>query len=592
MALWKTQPTLQLFTSLPVRSGETLGVRLVVDAKEAVPVEWIDLTLEAYEGWAVGSGKSRVSRSHRYPKLVARVVGETELHGQSEYHATFDIPATQPPSSEGSTAHVRYALHAQASIPWWPDARATWPVLVRGRSVPASAAPAVVQGNASELLDISLESQRVAATGIVGGLLALKRTLEAPIVVDVTLREVLRLYSWNGYERVRQGRGFTTSVTLGPLAGAQVPFRFRFDDAAPTFRAETFRHDWELVVAPRRGFIEWLASSGTVQVPIEMVESDELARVSERLVAPSVGDSRLAEIVATVARARPAWAAEGMRLERAQESPFGSVDARIEWVSRESGTFLRAVIEPPRLGLGLRVGAAAMLDRLLGDTSVGVAQWDANHHVEAREGAQAVALLAPIALVAPRLSMTATDDVIELERRDEINDHQTLGEFVDEVDAVLAELSGALAAIPPPAGTSIDRTEAARLARMTRGTFHPGDLALRGTIDERAFEACLVFEGPRAVALRVLVNNVAEGTLHVGPRRDLASLAEVPETSRAMVAALPVGLTLSIESGRAQAFLPAPQGQHFGVDHQRSLSLATMLVGLARSLSPERGPFR
>ncbi len=596
MALWKTQPALSLFVPQPVRVGQPFSVRLHVEANEAVPVEWIDLTLEAVEGWAVGSGKNRVSRMHRYSKLVARVVDETELSGTSDYRATFEIPATQPPSSQGGTAYVRYTIHAQASIPWWPDARASWPLAVRAASRPATAAPAVLQASASELLDISLESQRVAATGIVGGILATKKALDAPLVVDVTLREVLRLYSWNGYERVRHGRGFTTAVTLSPATGGQAPFRFRFDDAAPTFAAETFAHGWELAFAPRHGnvfaAVVGMLSSSVVRVPLEMVESDELASVSERLVAPSVGDARVSEILGHVARARPTWAIDGMRIERTLESSFGPVDARIEWISRESGTFLRAVIEPPRLGLSLRVRSAAMLDRLLGDTTVGVAEWDAKHHVESREGPQAIAFLAPLALAAARLSMSANDDTIELERPDPTIDQASLTTFVDEIDALLAEVPAALTAIPPPAGTSVDRTEATRLARLTRGTFHPGDLALRGTIDERGFEAALIFEGPRAVALRIAVTDAPTGTLHVGPERDEAALRDVPQASRAMVAALPPGLTISIDDGRAQAVLPAPSTPHFGVDHERSLSLATTLVALARSLSPDAGPFR
>ncbi|MBN8610939.1 MAG: hypothetical protein J0L92_10165 [Deltaproteobacteria bacterium] len=596
MALWKTKPELRLYVPSPVRVGEAFSVRLEVVAREAVPIEWIDLTLEAVEGWAVGAGKNRVSRVHRYAKLVARVVGETELLGTSEYRATFEIPATQPPSSQGGAAYVRYVLHAQASIPWWPDARVSWPLAVRARGQAAAAAPVVVQSSASEILDISLESQRVSATGIVGGLLALKKPTDTPLVVDVTLREILRLFSWNGYERVRHGRGFTTSVTLSPAAGGQAPFRFRFEDAAPTFAAETFRHEWELVVAPRHGSLFAAMANvfqgSSVHVPIEMVESDELARLSERLVAPSVGDARLSEIVASVAAERPRWGVDGLRLERTEESAFGPIDARIEWVSREAGTYLRAVIEPPRLGLGLRVRSAAMLDRLLGDTTVGVAEWDGKHHVETREGVQAVALLTPIALASTQLAMTANDDAIELERRDETIDRRSLLAFLDEVDAVLAEVPGALSAVPPPAGTSIDRTEATRLARLTRGTFHPGDLALRGAIDERAFEASLIFEGTRAVALRVVVLNVPAGSLHVGPGRDEDTLRSVPQVSRAMVAALPPGLTISIDEGRAQAVLPAPSTPLFGVDHAQSMSLATTLVSLARSLSPDAGPFR
>lgn len=593
MALWKTQPTLRLFVPQPIRVGQPFIATLEIEAREPVPVEWVDLTLECVEGWAVGSGKNRVSRVHRYPKLGARLVEEAELSGTTRHQASFTVPFDEPPSQHGGAAYVRHTLHAQASIPWWPDARVSWPLQVRAASVPATPAPVVVQSDASDLIEVSLESQRVAVQGIVGGLIALKKPVDTPIVVDITLREVLSLVSWNGYERVRHGRGFNTSVTLSPALGGQAPFRFRFEDAAPSFSAETFRHRWELAIAPRTGgLFSLFGASGGLQVPIEMVESSELAAVSQTLVPPSVGDARLTELVAAAQRARPSWSMDGLRLERTLESPFGPIDARLEWTSRESGTFLRATIEPPRLGLGLRVASASILDRLAGDTSVGVAAWDPQHDVAGREAAQVRAFLAPIALAASGLAMSATDDAIELERRDTTIDHTSLTEFVDEIDTVLTEMPGALAAIPPPSGTSVDRTEAIRLARLSRGTFHPGDLALRGAIDERSFEAGLVFEGTRPVVLRVTVTSLPEGSLHVGPGRDTQALAALPEAARPLVAALPAGVTITIEGGRGHAVVPAPATPLFGVDHDRSIALAGTVVALSRALSPDRGPFR
>ncbi len=151
--------------------------------------------------------------------------------------------------------------------------------------------------------------------------------------------------------------------------------------------------------------------------------------------------------------------------------------------------------------------------------------------VQTGDGLPQSVTFAPIALAASGLAMSATDDAIELERRDTTIDHTSLTEFVDEIDTVLTEMPGALAAIPPPSGTSVDRTEAIRLARLSRGTFHPGDLALRGAIDERSFEAGLVFEGTRPVVLRVTVTSLPEGSLHVGPGRDTQALAALPEAA-------------------------------------------------------------
>jgi hypothetical protein len=78
----------------------------------------------------------------------------------------------------------------------------------------------------------------------------------------------------------------------------------------------------------------------------------------------------------------------------------------------------------------------------------------------------------------------------------------------------------------------------------------------------------------------------------VGPERDAASLASLPEAARPLVSALPHGVTISIDGGRGHAVVPAPGTPLFGVDHERSIALAGTVVALARALSPDRGPFR
>jgi len=597
MSPWKTRPALRLFAPARMHVGEAFVATLEVEATEAVDVEWIELTLDAVEGWSVGAGKNRVSRVHRYPKLVARVCEGAILAGTSRYEARFEIPATQPPSRGGGTAYVRYVVSAQASIPWWPDARQSWPITVRAASRPAEAQPVVIAPTASEHFEVSLESRRIATEGVVGGLLAVKKPwAQGPLVVDVMLREVLTLSSWTGFERVRHGAGFTTSVTLSPELGGKAAFKFSFGDVAPSFVAETFRHDWELVVGPRFGnFFSAVAgvfSDQGLRIPVELVESPSLAAVSPTLVPPSVGDSRLAELYAHVARLRPTWMANGLALERTLDSAFGPIEARVEWIAMESTTLLCATLEPPRLGLGLQVGVAGTFDGLFDDVKVGVADWDARHRVQAREPRQAVAFLAPIALADRTCSMFASDDSLVLRRPDRVVDAASLGSFVDDIDVVLERLATGLEAIPPPQGSSVDRTEAARIARLHHGTFHPGDLSLRGVLGEHAFESTLVLSGTLVLGQQVVVRPLPAGTLHVGPGRDVASMAAIPEHLRPVIASLPAAVTLAIEGGTGIVRIAGIPGQTFPVDHQRTVSLAGMLVMLARSFTPSRGAFR
>jgi hypothetical protein len=594
MPFWKTQPTLRLYCAPNVRLGEPFEVSLEIEAGAPVEVDWVDLGLQCVEGWAVGSGKNRVSRTHRHPTLTARVLGPTVLSGTSRHPVRFELPLGQPPSHEGGSAYARYALHAQASIPWWPDARVSWPLAVRDRAWHAEPSPAVL--TASNLIDVALDSQRIALGGIVGGVVAVKRSWDGPPIVDVTLREVLELVSWNGYVRTRHGRRYNVSVNVGPELGGKAPFRFRFGDVPPTFETKTFRHRWELVLTPRHGGV-LAALPGTfgahdVVVPVQVVESPSLAARSPTLVAPSIGDSRMQELLAEVVRSRPGWHVEGLALERAAEGPHGAIEVRVEWTPRERATYLRAALEPPSLGLGLRIGPAGLLDALKADVSVGHPAWDAARRVDAREPTQASAFLAPLVAIAGETLVSGTDDLLELERIDPTVSAESLAAFVDLVDLVVAAMPQALAAIPPPRGTSCDRAAALRAARLVRGTFHPGDLALCGFLDERTLDARLVFEDGEAKALRIDVAPVPEGTLHLGPGRDVASLASLPEAARSIAASLPAAVTIAIAGGRARVWVAAIPGMLFHVDHERVLELAEKAVMLARSLGAERGPFR
>ncbi|GAB4194860.1 MAG: hypothetical protein OHK0013_00540 [Sandaracinaceae bacterium] len=596
MPIWKTQPTLRLYVEPPIRVGQSFDVVVEIEASEPVEVEWVDLTLQCVEGWAVGSGKNRVARSHRHPSLGARLVGPTVLSGTSRHRVRFEIPAGQPLSHEGGAAYARYSLHAQASIPWWPDARVSWPLAVRDRVRHAEPSPAVLGPNASQLLDIALDSQHIAVGGVVGGVVAVKRFWDGPPIVDVTLRELLELVSWNGYVRTRHGRRYTVSLNVGPELGGKAPFRFRFEDAPPTFDAITFRHRWELVFTPRHGgvlaVLAGIFGAHDVVVPVQVVESPTLAARSPMLVAPSIGDSRMQEILAEVGRARPGWRVEGLALERAVDGPFGATEARVEWVPRERATYLRAIVEPPTLGLGLRIGAAGLLDAFSEDVTVGHPSWDGARRVDARERTQASAFLSPLVAIAGDALVSGSDDHLELERVDATMSASSLAAFVDLVDRVVAAVPGALASIPPPRGTTCDRVTALEAARRVRGTFHPGDLALRGFLDERSLDARLLFEAGEVRALQIDVAPVPEGTLHLGPGRDAASLASLPEAARPIAGSLPEAVTVAIERGRARVWVMPTPGALFGVDHERVLALAERAVMLARSLSAEQGPFR
>jgi hypothetical protein len=90
------------------------------------------------------------------------------------------------------------------------------PLAVRDRARHAEPSPVVLAPTASNLLHVALDSHHIAVGGVVGGVVAVKRPWDGPPIVDVSLRELLQLVSWNGHVRTRRGRRYTVSVNVGP----------------------------------------------------------------------------------------------------------------------------------------------------------------------------------------------------------------------------------------------------------------------------------------------------------------------------------------------------------------------------------------
>ncbi len=592
MSFWKSTPELRLFVPPQIHVGESITVTLEIEAKEPTDVEWVDLELRATEGWAVGSGSHRSATSLEHPTQRARVVDASILSGITRRRVTFEIPPGQPPSFSGGGGWVRYEVSARASIPFWPDAKASWLLEVRGARRAARAIPAVLATRPEDPLEFSLESQRVASGGVVGGLVAPRVMSDTARELRLRVSEVLTHLPSPAASKT--GLCFETTVVIPPLSDAAVPFRFRLPNVVASFTSAKLDHGWVLSAStPSRG-LSLFEPPSLFEIPLELVESDELAEESPALLAPLVGPSRRREILDATATRSAGWARADDELVRAFEAASGAYLARIGWTIEAGRPRVAARLETPCWGLELAVRRrTGVFDGALTDTiRVPIEAWASRHIATARDRAQATGLVASLAAVAPSFDWHASDTEIAISSEESGDGEANLRTLVERVEALFDACEAARSSVPSPRDVSLDRERALAIARRLRGRFQPGDCALRANLDERAFSARVRFSRARPAGIEIAVEPVESAALDLTLPRDPSTLASLPGEARALVDARLGGLEVMLREGRASAFLPAPDTAPLLVDHERSLAIAEALIALGRVLSGAQVPFR
>lgn len=597
MALWKTRPTLRLFLPPRVRVGESFTAELEIEAKEPIDVEWVELTLDGREGWTAGAGTTVVSREVRLPRQRARALEATRLSGTARIAVVFDLPAKAPPSLTAGVANVRYDIEARVSIPWWIDAVASWQLDVHARGVMASPRPVIVASRPQDPFELSLESQRVASGGVLGGSVAARLASPTPRSVELRLEQRIHLLSSSSTtassSEMRGPERRVVRVEIPAGSTEPVPFRVALDAFSASFRAETLASEHVLSLVPIRAGFSPLPAAPLYEVSIEIVESAVLAAESRALLPPPIGDARRAALVEQAAAKLGAWRSDHGSLRRDFEDTHGVTRATIGWVVERDHTRLTASLMIPELGLALSVRPrAGLLDALVGGTlQTGVKAFDARHTAKARERTQVEPILRALAPIAPDFDWNVDDESVSLSRDDPGNDEAALLTLAARVEALVAALHEALFRVLAPSGAYAEPATMRALARRVRGTFHPGDLALRATIDDRSLLARLRFREGRVAGLDVEVQPVSEVSLALPAAHDPDTLAGLTVEAARLAPRL-AGIDVLLEGGVAHAFVPATKDALFVVDHERSLAIAETLIALARASSGLASPFR
>lgn len=616
MAILKTKPKINLLMQRELEPGGAYGAQVVMQASRDVPVEWINVRIDGEERATIGAGEHQRVLRRQLLRLGAELSGKRTLpKGRTELAFRFEVPPGLPPTYRGRSCTTEYVATVHASIPWWPDARATFEMFLSqpppgGDGEGVKPEPVLFSSDpggpaASEPhVEGSLASSVITPGGVVEGALALNNVAANPYTgVEVGLV---------GTENIRDVRagGLSTSrvdalrygleiALSAPVEGASIPFRFRVPaELAPSHDAGLWALTWALEVRVR---IRWrsdlLLRVPVVVVPAQRGPGSGKQRLDFRA-PPSVGSERVEKVWQSVAAELGLASETGALRGRQGEVEY---EVRREHKGR-LGVFLVARLTYPSLELDLHVEPRrSLLDRWARQVTLEREIWDARHCLRARDLGQAAAVgrwLGPALrqFTAARLD----DDEALVERQGSGQRRQKLVEFVVAVRDLAAAIDGARAAIPPPAAMAAGLEPWRAFAAQLGGSLETARMVARGHFHAMPVEARTEWtsEGKPERTLLTLVPNVSiatENEVHLAADEggviapDRLAAAALPASARPLVEAIVKGGALAFDltgqelrlALRAPILDPGPLADR--------LVQMTQLCELVRSA---KGPFR
>lgn len=610
MALFKRAPKVDVYAPKTLFVGMSCVIEIVIEAGEALEIEYVDASVEGNQGWSVGSGKSRSTRCEIFPYLTIRLMDAGTLAaGETRLRATFSLPDGTAPSHQVSPAWATLELKVHVAIPWWPDGRYVHVLPVRIPPPPEiDRRPRAFRsagGPDDKRLELSLASTTYMAGETVSGSCAVfhvddskERELEISLVPHV------ELLGWRSRECV--GEALTVSIRIpAGSAGANIPFQFQLPPTiTPSFETLTHRMRW-VMTATSGSF--WSGKVG-LALPFTIVDASAAESLPELAPPPRLADERVAHLFDRLV-ARDEW--QRARVTRdgdvAVEKEVDSSTARMTYTYRgEDGTFLVSTVVQPALGLELVVTPSSSIRHVFfEDVEVDVGGWDRRHHVAARAPAQAIPFLqqvVPVLQGAGELGTMVrwTDDAITFEQQVAALDEDELTTIAATLVQVATAISRAAFHIAPPPDVTVDVAAWRDLAGRLDGAVGMGDLSIDGSLDQARVSLSLESRDGRPRGVRVSVGDPgaagAELRAHslylANPREEILSTKSV-ESLVELVVAWPADVVeLRIQDGVASALWLLPDGKLPVVDATRVRQLVESLRAALTALAPGAGPYR
>jgi hypothetical protein len=613
VGLLPSAPDVQVFAPTTWFVGQDAVIEIELTAKGETKVDFIDVRGTGKQGWAIGSGESRVAQEAAFPQLAARVMDAGVLPpGKSRYAARFHLPAGCAPSHGLDPAWAQFEIFVHVSIPWWIDGRYRFHVPVRVPPPPrVERMPYAVRSTQATApagkprLELSLASTRlIVGETLVGSCAVFHVDDRKPRELDIMLVPTLRLVR-GGRFRERRGATYNIALTLpAGSAGTNVPFQFRLPATmTPSFKTITHEVVWHLIAS----YGSFFSGKEEVAVALEIVDASAAATTAQLHAAPRLADQRVIAAFEQFATPNGWIVAQGDEdasplIERAH----AGCDLGIGYAYRgKDGTFLVARVAHPSLGIGLAVTQSSSLRHVFfRDIEIDIAAWDRAHLVSARSAEQAVPFLqkaAPAALAAIKAIgplLRWDDDALVFERPIVSVEEPDLR----RIALALADLATAIAAtrntIPTPPDLEVDATAMADLAKRWRGRFTPGDLSIEGALDNAPIDLGMQWdEAGKPYCIRASVgspNDASEQARRITlslPRPASDALAtSTPEALVEKLTAWPADLRdLHISDGVVSASLLVTGAK---VDAARVRELVEALRAVLVAIDPGASPYR
>ncbi len=581
----RSRPRLSVFlTPNQPTPGARLLARVVLHSRSPTPVDFVDIGLTGVERrYSHTSSDGKVTRSvyktHTLVNLALRTEPTFLEVGESEYKAAFDLPRELPPSHVDDVGSVRYRLRVHVSVPWWPDRREEYELIVRPppwRAPPAEPRVFATRTDGPKAdepyLELSLDSTSAALGARVSGAVSQlsKRPAKSFHVALVAINTArFRPHS-------HEVRRYEYALPRIPgHAGDATPFAIKLPETeTPSFHGNLMKLDWVLTATANYGWGRSTSLSAPLLVAPIADPADALGAPRH---VPPVGHARRAKIWAHVAAER------GLACDRDSETMTGSfsgVTVRIKLEQRDDGLFSVAELGWPDLGIDLAVREKRWTDAVRAKAVID----DHRFFISCREPAQIKPLLGD-SKGARRFArallsfseVTLDDDGAMLSAPGGGHRLDNLDEFVSSVVTIATFVGKTAGALPVPESARGWAPAWEDFAKVRDGRFVPGSVSVLGASWEGA---------------RINVSTEWEGTQPVhtqiwhalDPELDLTT---EPRQSR-LASALAKGITLRPDRTlvwRKAGLVSSPP------DLEGPL---TELATLARALASgdQRGPYR
>lgn len=606
------RPDVSISASPALVSGVRCPIDVDITVRGDTKVDFIRARLVGEQGWAMGSGQSRVRVRDEWPKLETELMGPGLLPAgtTTRFSTAFELPESTPPTHEIAPAYARMRLWIHVSIPWRLDGRYHYdfevllpPPAEVVRTPRALASSRDGEAPDKPRIELGLGSTRLIAGETLVGTCALFHLDDRePREVELSLVPVLTLF---GRGRIRKRWGEAIPGTLkmpAGSAGTGVEFQFALPRRmTPNFVTQTHVLEWWLVA--RTG--SFFGPKLDVAVPLDIVDASAAATTARLTTAPRLGDEQVATEFARFAAGR------GWRGPEADDAGQFGIEREIEGCRlhisysyrAQHGTFLVSRIDHPSLGLGLSVSPSTMLRHVFfRDIEVDIAAWDRAHLVNARSEEQAVPVLraiVPRLQALPALGTLArwTDDALAYELPVTAVARGDLAPLAAALEALAPVIAAAQRAVPPPPGLAVDAEAWRALARELDGALALGELSIDGRFQGAPAELGLVWDDEgRPAWLRVAVGDPEAASaelraIQLDLPRPAADALAVPEASQLveLLARWPDDISdLGVTDGVATAQLRLPAA----ADAARARELVAALRAVLTALDPGRGPYR